>query len=280
MAIGGIFSFVEKRRRTKMNESSIAKVCHEVNKAYCEALGDKSQPTWEEAPEWQRDSALCGVRLHLTNPDSQPEDSHVSWMRQKEADGWVYGPVKDPSKKEHPCMVPFDKLPQEQQAKDYLFRAVVHALKALCVVLLLAGCSSGLQETAFRDESGTYIVSRSLVNDRATANQPHVSGVFACDGKYTSEQMVELKKDGAEHSWYSACQPIEQYRPGAYHVSLDQPVGTIYKGPVEAGFVGAGLGLGLGFGGDTITQRGSSTSVAGASAQGGNAINKTGNRRR
>ncbi len=149
----------------------------------------------------------------------------------------------------------------------------------VAALVLLAGCSSGLQETAFRDESGTYIVSRSLVNDRVTANQPHVSGVFACDGKVTSEQMVELKKDGADHSWYSTCQPIEQYRPGAYHVSLDQPAGTIYKGHVEAGFVGAGLGLGLWFGGDTITQRGSSTAVAGASAQGGNAINK-GHRRR
>ncbi len=147
-------------------------------------------------------------------------------------------------------------------------------------VLAIQGCSTGLQETAFRDESGTYIVSRSLVNDRVTANQPHVSGVFACDGKYTSEQMVELKKDGAEHSWYSTCQPIEQYRPGAYHATSDQPIATLYKGPVEAAILGAAVGTGLAMSGDTITQRGSSTAVAGASAQGGNAINKSGHRRR
>lgn len=106
----------------------IARVCHEVNKAYCEALGDHSQPTWEEAPVWQRESARMGVDLHLMG-DFGPEASHQSWMAQKVADGWVYGPVKDPAKKEHPCMVPFAELPKDQQAKDFIFRAVVHALK-------------------------------------------------------------------------------------------------------------------------------------------------------
>nr|WP_262568797.1 hypothetical protein [Endozoicomonas gorgoniicola] len=41
----------------------------------------------------------------------------------------MYGEVKDPAKKEHPCVVPFSKLPVEQQAKDFLFRQVVHSLK-------------------------------------------------------------------------------------------------------------------------------------------------------
>lgn len=106
----------------------IARVCHEVNKAYCEALGDRSQPAWEDAPEWQRASARMGVGLHVSG-DFGPEASHISWMQQKLDDGWKYGPVKDPEKKEHPCMVPFNQLPQEQQAKDFIFRAVVHALR-------------------------------------------------------------------------------------------------------------------------------------------------------
>lgn len=107
---------------------AIARVCHEVNKAYCEALGDNSQPTWEDAPAWQRESARMGVDLHLMG-NFGPEASHISWMNQKLEDGWTYGPVKDPETKQHPCMVPFDQLPREQQAKDYIFRAVVHALK-------------------------------------------------------------------------------------------------------------------------------------------------------
>lgn len=106
----------------------IARTCHEVNRAYCAALGDWSQPAWEDAPEWQRASARMGVDLH-TMGDFGPEASHISWLNQKLDEGWKYGPIKDADKKEHPCMVPFADLPAAQQAKDYIFRAVVHALR-------------------------------------------------------------------------------------------------------------------------------------------------------
>lgn len=111
-----------------MNKEQIARVCHEVNKAYCESMGDMSQPSWEDAPDWQKESAMLGVDLH-TSGDHGPEASHASWMKQKLNEGWVYGVVKDPEAKTHPCIVPFDELPKEQQAKDFIFRAVVHALK-------------------------------------------------------------------------------------------------------------------------------------------------------
>lgn len=111
-----------------MNREMIARVCHEVNRAYCQALGDMSQPAWEDAPMWQRDSARMGVDLHMSK-NVGPEASHESWMAQKVAEGWVYGPVKDADAKTHPCIVPFDMLPREQQAKDFIFRAVVHALR-------------------------------------------------------------------------------------------------------------------------------------------------------
>lgn len=105
----------------------IARVCHEVNRSYCRALGDNSQPAWEDAPSWQRESARMGVDLHLSG-DFGPEASHISWMKQKVDEGWVYGPIKDATLKQHPCMVPFAQLPIEQQAKDFIFRAVVHAM--------------------------------------------------------------------------------------------------------------------------------------------------------
>lgn len=113
---------------TRYKIDRIAHICHEVNRAYCQALGDKSQPAWKDAPEWQRESARMGVDLHLSG-DFGPEATHASWMRQKIEDGWTYGPVKDPERKQHPCMVRFEDLPTEQQAKDHIFRAIVHALK-------------------------------------------------------------------------------------------------------------------------------------------------------
>lgn len=111
-----------------LTEEQIARVCHEVNRAYCEALGDTSQVSWEDAPEWQKESAMLGVKLHTENPNAGPKASHDSWLALKTAGGWRYGPVKDASKRLHPCVVPFEELPVEQRAKDYIFMSVVHAL--------------------------------------------------------------------------------------------------------------------------------------------------------
>lgn len=109
----------------------IAHVAHMINLAYCASLGDNTQPAWEDAPEWQKQSAIAGVEMHLANPDATPEQSHESWLAQKKEQGWKYGKVKDAEKKEHPCFLPYDELPPEQKAKDYLFRGVVHALKGI-----------------------------------------------------------------------------------------------------------------------------------------------------
>lgn len=105
-----------------------ARITHEANRAFCRTIGDYSQPEWERAPDWQRDSARNGVQFHLDNPNASPGASHANWLTQKLAEGWVYGPEKDPVRKTHPCCVAYDQLPVEQRAKDYLFRAIVHAL--------------------------------------------------------------------------------------------------------------------------------------------------------
>lgn len=107
---------------------SIAKVCHETNRAYCQSIGDNSQPKWVDAPDWQKQSAINGVKFHLENPDAKPSHSHGEWLKEKEATGWKYGPIKNPETKEHPCFVPYEQLPEEQKKKDSLFIAVVHAL--------------------------------------------------------------------------------------------------------------------------------------------------------
>lgn len=108
---------------------AIAKVCHQANKAWCESQGDLSQPDWADAPEWQTQSAIAGVVFRIGNPDAGPDAMHNSWSAEKVADGWVYGEVKDAEKKTHPCLVPFDQLPEFQQKKDRLFSVIVDALK-------------------------------------------------------------------------------------------------------------------------------------------------------
>lgn len=114
-----------------MKIATIAMLCHSINAAYCLSQGDESQPLWDDAPQWQKDSIILGVEMHLKNPDASPEQSHESWYAQKEAEGWKYGEVKDAKKKEHPCFLPYAELPDSQKAKDYLFKAVVGLAKDL-----------------------------------------------------------------------------------------------------------------------------------------------------
>ena len=103
-------------------------LCHEVNKAYCEGIGDNSQKPQDDAPDWAKESCINGVLFHLENNDASPGASHENWYKEKAANGWVYGPEKNEEKKTHPCMVPFEELPTDQQVKDHLFKAVVKTM--------------------------------------------------------------------------------------------------------------------------------------------------------
>lgn len=114
-----------------MNQYEIARMCHEVNRAYCAALGDTSQAPWDASPPWQKESAVNGVRFLMENSTATPEQSHQSWLVEKARDGWSYGLVKDAEKKTHPCFVPYHDLPVEQRAKDYIFGAVVRTALAI-----------------------------------------------------------------------------------------------------------------------------------------------------
>lgn len=110
---------------TVMTVDQIAELCHEVNRIYCLSMGDESQPRWEDAPEWQQQSARHGVIFHLTNKNAGPAGSHENWLKEKIEQGWVYGEVKDPEAKTHPCCVPYEDLPLAQRLKDSFFVAIV-----------------------------------------------------------------------------------------------------------------------------------------------------------
>jgi hypothetical protein len=107
---------------------TIAKVCHEANRAWCEEHGDATTVPWDSAPAWQRESVEEGVSYAIRNPGAPPSEQHDAWLETKLREGWTWGPVKDSEKKTHPNMVPWHRLPAQEQAKDRLFKAIVAAL--------------------------------------------------------------------------------------------------------------------------------------------------------
>jgi hypothetical protein len=114
-----------------MNDAveEIARICHEVNRGLCLATGDASQPSWADAPDWQKQSAVHGVEAIMKGEVRTPEDSHNNWCKEKVETGWTYGAVKDAVKKTHPCLVPYHELPVIQRLKDKLFTTIVQSLR-------------------------------------------------------------------------------------------------------------------------------------------------------
>lgn len=108
------------------NIEAAARAAYEANRAYCVALKHPTQPPWEQASE--EDQASYAKRIRGVLAGNGPQQSHESWLVEKAAAGWKFGPVKDVEKKEHPCFRPYAELPPEQQYKDFLFIAVARAM--------------------------------------------------------------------------------------------------------------------------------------------------------
>lgn len=53
-----------------------------------------------------------------------PEELHGSWMQAYFAMGWIHGSERDPEKKTHPDLVPYDQLTPLERDKDAVFVAL------------------------------------------------------------------------------------------------------------------------------------------------------------
>lgn len=112
----------------RLTVEQIARVCHEANKGYCDAIGDFSQKSWEQAEEWQRQSMIRGVRAVIAGTAETPEQQHEAWCADKRAEGWTYGHIKNAEAKTHPALLPYAELPIEQRRKDFISRAIIEVL--------------------------------------------------------------------------------------------------------------------------------------------------------
>lgn len=144
----------------KITTEQIAKVVHEINKAFCEQIGDHTLVAWEETPQDIKDVVIGGVQFHIDNPDAGPDASHNNWMAAKIAQGWTYGPVKNAPTKQHPCIVPFEQLSLNDRIKDVLVMQTVHSLKGMNNPLLEVG-----QEFTIETVKGVVITASVLQID-------------------------------------------------------------------------------------------------------------------
>ncbi|MDE6023153.1 MAG: Ryanodine receptor Ryr [Muribaculaceae bacterium] len=52
---------------------------------------------------------------------------HEVWSKNRIDEGWTYGPVRDDAAKKHPCLVPYEDLPESE--KDYDRATSLESLK-------------------------------------------------------------------------------------------------------------------------------------------------------
>jgi DNA-binding transcriptional MerR regulator len=113
----------------QLDATDIAQVIYAANREIQIIFGDpQPSPDWYDAPEYQRRESTASVIEALADSGRTPEQNHQGWMDRLHADGWTSGETKDPAGKTHPCLVPWDQLPEDQKLKDRLFIAIVRAL--------------------------------------------------------------------------------------------------------------------------------------------------------
>ena len=57
------------------------------------------------------------------------ENAHDLWAQERFSQGWTYGPQRDDHAKKHPCLVPYDRLPDSE--KEYDRHTTMGTLRAI-----------------------------------------------------------------------------------------------------------------------------------------------------
>lgn len=57
------------------------------------------------------------------------ENVHEVWAASRMSEGWTYGKERNDALKQHPCLIPYDKLPETE--KDYDRNTAMQTLKLI-----------------------------------------------------------------------------------------------------------------------------------------------------
>ncbi|MDY6382194.1 MAG: RyR domain-containing protein [Synergistales bacterium] len=75
-----------------------------------------SNNTYKPQPLDISDVVLSEELKNLT--ELLAKNVHDIWAENRIAQGWTYGEKRDDEKKQHPCLVPYEDLPEEEKLYD------------------------------------------------------------------------------------------------------------------------------------------------------------------
>lgn len=83
--------------------------------------------TYNPNPIDTSDVSLSEELLALT--EKLAENTHDVWSQGRIAEGWTYGETRNDEKKENPCLLPYDELPESE--KNYDRNTALETLKLI-----------------------------------------------------------------------------------------------------------------------------------------------------
>jgi hypothetical protein len=90
----------------------------------------KNQDHYHPAPVDTSQVVLPDNLLWLR--ENLAENAHENWAAKRMAEGWTYGTSRDDVKKHHPCLVPYNELPESEKEYDRVI-----AMETLKTILAL-----------------------------------------------------------------------------------------------------------------------------------------------
>jgi len=107
----------------------IARLVVNTNADYSLALGEQAVTYWDATSPEVRASIIRGI-ISALRYDPTPAQNHQNFIDDRTKEGWTYGPEKNAEAKTHPDMIPFEQLPADQKAKNFIFLSLVKSLKS------------------------------------------------------------------------------------------------------------------------------------------------------
>ena len=81
--------------------------------------------SYNDEPESKQKNDLPKELLPMVEP--MAKHVHDVWMRTRMEQGWTYGKERNDNEKKHPCLVPYEELPEEE--KDYDRKTSIETLR-------------------------------------------------------------------------------------------------------------------------------------------------------
>lgn len=79
------------------------------------------------------DTSLVSLESELLQlAERLAENTHDAWAKERFSQGWKYGPRRQDATKEHPCLIPYELLPEEEKVYDR--NTALETLKAVCAL--------------------------------------------------------------------------------------------------------------------------------------------------